>query len=75
MKILGMFGTLRMSGMMLATVITGMLIRFGGHAMALIAGGMVGQVQGAGTRAVHEFRRGRGSLRWGCRARPRAPAT
>ncbi len=53
-KILGMFGTLRMSGMMLATVITGMLIRFGGHAMALMAGGMVGQVQGAGTRAVHE---------------------
>ena len=53
-KILGMFGTLRMSGMMLATVITGMLIRFGGHAMAMMAGGMVSQVQAAGTRAGHE---------------------
>lgn len=53
-KILGMFGTLRMSGMMLATVITGMLIRFGGHAMSMMAGGMVNQVQSAGTRAAHE---------------------
>ncbi len=53
-KILGMFGTLRMSGMMLATVITGMLIKFGGHAMAMMAGGMVSQVQAAGNRAVHE---------------------
>ncbi|MDU0460413.1 MAG: conjugal transfer protein TraG N-terminal domain-containing protein [Geobacteraceae bacterium] len=53
-KILGMFGTLRMSGMMLATVITGMLIKFGGHAMAMMAGGMVSQVQSAGTRATHE---------------------
>jgi len=49
-----MFGTLRMSGMMLATVITGMLIKFGGHAMAMMAGGMVSQVQSAGTRATHE---------------------
>ncbi len=53
-KILGMFGTLRMSGMMLATVITGMLIKFGGHAMAMMAGGMVSQVQSAGNRATHE---------------------
>ena len=62
-KILGMFGTLRMSGMMLATVITGMLIRFGGHAMAMMAGGMVSQVQAAGNRAVHEVEDpvGRGS--------------
>lgn len=53
-KILGMFGTLRMSGMMLATVITGMLIRFGGHAMAMMAGGLGSQVQSAGSRAAHE---------------------
>ena len=62
-KILGMFGTLRMSGMMLATVITGMLIRFGGHALAMMAGGLGSQVQAAGNRAVHEVEdpAGRGS--------------
>ena len=42
MKILGMFGTLRMSGMMLATVITGMLVKFGSHAMAMMAGNLSG---------------------------------
>lgn len=47
-KILGMFGTLRMSGMMLATVITGALVKFGGHAMAMMAGNLSGQLQGAG---------------------------
>lgn len=54
-KILGMFGTLRMSGMMLATVITGMLVKFGGHAMAMMSGSLAGQIQSAGTRAAHEI--------------------
>ena len=36
-KILGMFGTVRMAGLMLATVITGMLVRFGGHALATMS--------------------------------------
>lgn len=53
-KILGMFGTLRMSGMMLATVLTGMLVKFGGHAMAMMAGSLSGQIQSAGSRAAHE---------------------
>lgn len=53
-KILGMFGTLRMSGMMLATVLTGMLVKFGGHAMAMMAGSLSGQIQSAGSRGAHE---------------------
>ncbi|MFZ2948038.1 MAG: conjugal transfer protein TraG N-terminal domain-containing protein [Desulfuromonadaceae bacterium] len=53
-KILGMFGTLRMSGMMLATVMTGMLVKFGGHAMAMMSGSLSGQIQSAGSRAAHE---------------------
>lgn len=52
-KILGMFGTLRMSGMMLATVITGTLVKFGGHAMAMMAGGLAGQVGSAGGYGAH----------------------
>ncbi|SNB45439.1 conjugal transfer protein TraG N-terminal domain-containing protein [Geobacter sp. DSM 9736] len=53
-KILGMFGTLRMSGMMLATALTGMLVKFGGHAMAMMAGSLSKQIQSAGSRAAHE---------------------
>ncbi len=51
-KILGMFGTVRMSGLMLATVITGMLVRFGGHALATMGGSLMGQVQNAGQQAA-----------------------
>jgi len=47
-KILAMFGTMRMGGLMLATALTGMLVKFGGHAMAMLAGSITGQVQGAG---------------------------
>jgi conjugal transfer mating pair stabilization protein TraG len=51
-KILGMFGTVRMSGLMLATVITGMLVRFGGHALATMGSSLMGQVQNAGQQAA-----------------------
>jgi len=52
-KILGMFGTLRLSGMMLATVITGTLVKFGGHAMAMMSGGLAGQIGQAGGYGSH----------------------
>lgn len=51
-KILGMFGTVRMSGLMLATVITGMLVKFGGHALATMGSSLMGQVQSAGQQAT-----------------------
>lgn len=51
-KILGMFGTVRMAGLMLATVITGMLVRFGGHALATMGSSLMGQVQNAGQQAA-----------------------
>ena len=51
-KILGMFGTVRMSGLMLATVITGMLVKFGGHALATMGSSLMGQIQSAGHQAA-----------------------
>ncbi len=51
-KILGMFGTVRMAGLMLATVITGMLVKFGGHALATMGSSLMGQVQNAGQQAA-----------------------
>ena len=51
-KILGMFGTVRMSGLMLATVITGMLVKFGGHALATMGSSLMGQIQTAGHQAA-----------------------
>lgn len=47
-KLLGIFGMLRMSGMTFATVVTGMLVKFGGSAMAHMASGVTGGLQGAG---------------------------
>ena len=51
-KVLAMFGTIRMSGLMLATVLTGVLVKFGGHALASMAGNLTGQIQGAGLQAA-----------------------
>ena len=46
-KTLAMFGYFRSAGMMLSAVITGLLIRFGGSALAHLAGGLTGvAVQG-----------------------------
>ncbi len=50
-KALAMFGTLRLSGMMLATILTGSLIRFGGHALAAMAGSLSGTIATSGMAA------------------------
>ncbi|MEW6418633.1 MAG: conjugal transfer protein TraG N-terminal domain-containing protein [Nitrospirota bacterium] len=51
-KTLSMFGIIRTSGIMLATVLTGMLIRFGGHALSMLAGNLAGTIQSQGTLAA-----------------------
>jgi len=50
-KMLGMFGIIRSSGIMLASLFTMMLIKFGGHALAMMAGSLSGAVSGAGAQA------------------------
>jgi len=50
-KALAMFGIVRSSGIMLASFLSMMLIRFGGHAMAMMAGSLQGAIQGAGAKA------------------------
>ena len=47
-KMLSMFGIIRSSGIMLASLFTMMLIKFGGHALAMMAGSLSGAVSGAG---------------------------
>ncbi len=51
-KALAIFGTLRMSGLMLSTALTGMLIKFGGHAVAQMASGFQSQITGAGSQTA-----------------------
>ncbi|WP_172399759.1 conjugal transfer protein TraG N-terminal domain-containing protein [Geothermobacter hydrogeniphilus] len=51
-KVLGMFGMIRSSGLMLSTVMTAVLVKFGGHALASMAGNLMGQVQGVGLQAA-----------------------
>ncbi len=48
MKTVALFGQVRSGGIMLASVITMMLVKFGGSAMAHMAGGLVGGIQGGG---------------------------
>ena len=50
-KALAMFGIVRSSGIMLASFLSMMLVRFGGHALAMMAGSLQSTIQGAGTRA------------------------
>lgn len=50
-KALAMFGIVRSSGIMLASFLSMMLIRFGGHAMAMMAGSLQSAIQGAGAKA------------------------
>ena len=50
-KMLAMFGIIRSSGIMLASVFTMMLIKFGGHALAMMAGSLSGAVSSAGAQA------------------------
>ncbi|MBU0665279.1 MAG: conjugal transfer protein TraG N-terminal domain-containing protein [Proteobacteria bacterium] len=51
LKMLAMFGIIRSSGIMLASLFTMMLIKFGGHALAMMAGSLSGAVSGAGGQA------------------------
>ncbi len=51
MKTLAAFGAIRWSGAMLATVMTMMIIRFGGHAMAMFAGQVGAPARIAGAEA------------------------
>jgi conjugal transfer mating pair stabilization protein TraG len=50
-KMLAMFGVIRSAGIMLASLFSMMLIRFGGHALAMLAGNLSGMVQAAGSHA------------------------
>ncbi|HOC77035.1 MAG TPA: conjugal transfer protein TraG N-terminal domain-containing protein, partial [Deltaproteobacteria bacterium] len=51
MKTLAVFAGMRWSGLMLATILTGMIIRFGGHALAMMAGHVTGGVSAAASGA------------------------
>jgi hypothetical protein len=47
-KVVAMFGAVRWFGLMLSSVITGMFLKFGGTAMAMLAGSLSGTVQSTG---------------------------
>ena len=47
-KVAAVFGAIRWAGLGLATVLTGMLIKFGGAALAMVAGSITGAAQSAG---------------------------
>jgi hypothetical protein len=47
-KVAAVFGAIRWTGLGLATVLTGMLIKFGGAALAMVAGSITGAAQSAG---------------------------
>ena len=51
LKMLAMFGIIRSSGIMLASVFTLMLVKFGGHALAMMASSVTGAASGAGSKA------------------------
>ncbi|OGR07558.1 MAG: hypothetical protein A2511_09975 [Deltaproteobacteria bacterium RIFOXYD12_FULL_50_9] len=51
-KIMGMFGMIRGSSIMLASFLTTMLVKFGGHALAMISGNLQGAVAGGGQAAA-----------------------
>ncbi|MBU1057607.1 MAG: conjugal transfer protein TraG N-terminal domain-containing protein [Proteobacteria bacterium] len=50
-KLLAMFGVIRSAGIMLASFFSMMLIRFGGHALAMLAGNLSRIVQSSGAQA------------------------
>jgi hypothetical protein len=51
-KALAMFGYMRGTGMLFATIVTGMLVKFGGYALTGLSEGIMGRVQsGAGQAA------------------------
>jgi hypothetical protein len=53
LKTLAAFGTIRWSGLMLATVITAMLVKFGGYALAHLAGSLTGGAASGAAAAGH----------------------
>ncbi len=55
LKMLAMFGVIRSAGIMLASFFSMMLIRFGGHALAMLAGNLSSIVQSAGAQAGRNF--------------------
>lgn len=52
MKTLSMFAMIRWSGVMLATVVTGILVKFGGHALAQLSGNITSPISSAGGKAA-----------------------
>lgn len=54
LKSLAMFGMLRGAGLTLATVFASMFLKFGGAAIAGMAGGMIGKMESAGGKAFHD---------------------
>ncbi len=52
-KTLAAFAMIRWAGLMLSTVLVGMLVKFGGAALAQLSGTMTGHVQSAGAQAGH----------------------
>ena len=51
LKALGIFGLMRSFSLILATVITGMLVKFGGHALSTMSSNMMGTVRAQGAEA------------------------
>ena len=63
-KMVAIFGALRWAGLGLATVFASMLVRFGGAALAMVAGSIAGIPQGAGA-AYGSLARTPGSVLYG----------
>ena len=53
MKTMAAFAGMRWSGLMLATVMTGILVKFGGQALAMLSGGLTGSVSSTASSAGH----------------------
>lgn len=63
LKAMAIFGKIRSMGIMVATVLSGALFKFGGHAISNVAQSMAGHVESAGSKAAmqtmtHEGRAG-----------------
>lgn len=54
-KTLAAFGMVRWAGLMLSTALVGMLIKFGGAAMAGLSSSVTGHVQASGSQAGHQI--------------------
>lgn len=57
-KVAAMFGAIRWAGLMLSSVITAMLIRFGGTALAMLAGSIASMPQSSGIQYGQDASRG-----------------